>query len=178
MGVCFYHKLPINSMPACVIFSQFHGGTLCSEAGPLATSHSIALTFSWWPRYRTLCSSLAGKLNTHTPSPSLSLFHTSPTPIYSVTPWQVNSGARGRKKMLLVLLDRWRLGLHLMYMASIDPGNTSIILAWRSVRDFLASLHVFLVFMGTWINLTASTNIVAGNHLDIYSIKLPPLEPL
>lgn len=26
--------------------AQFHGGTLCSEAGPLETSRSIALTFS------------------------------------------------------------------------------------------------------------------------------------
>uniref|UniRef100_A0AAQ5XL49 Sema domain-containing protein n=1 Tax=Amphiprion ocellaris TaxID=80972 RepID=A0AAQ5XL49_AMPOC len=59
---------------------------------------------------------------------------------------------------LLVLLDLWLLGLHLMYMARIDPLKA----------DFLASLHVFLVFMGTGINLTASTNIVAGNHLDIY----------
>lgn len=62
--ICFHHGFPINSMRASVMSSQFHGGTLCSEAGPLATSHSIALTFSWWPRYRTLCSSLAGK-HTH-----------------------------------------------------------------------------------------------------------------
>lgn len=70
-----YLKFPINTMCACVMFSQFHGDTLCSEAGPLATSHSIALTFSWWPRFRTLCSSLAGKLNTHTHSLSFHSTH-------------------------------------------------------------------------------------------------------
>lgn len=54
----------------CVTSLQFHGGTLCSEAGPLAMNHSTALTFSWWPRYRTLFSSLAGEVNTQTPSVS------------------------------------------------------------------------------------------------------------
>lgn len=156
--------------------SQLHGGTLCSEAGPLATSHSIALTFSWWPRYRTLCSSLAGKLTRTPPLLPLSVSHIpcTNTLSHSLAGKQWHKGG----KKLLVLLDQWLLGLHLMYMASIDPRKASIMSAWRSVRDFLASLHIFLVFMGTGINLTASTNIVAGNHFDINSIKLPPLEPL
>ncbi len=113
---------------------------------------------------------------THTLSLSLPLPHIPHTNILSHS----LAGKQWRKggKKLLVLLDLWLLGLHLMYMASIDPGKASIMPAWRSVRDFLASLHVFSVFMGTGINLTASTDIVAGNHLDIYSIKVPPPEPL
>lgn len=149
---------------------QFHGGILCSEAGPLVTSHSIALTFSWWPRYRTHCSLLAGK-HIHT---SLLLFHTPPTPTHSVIPLAGKQRCKGRKSSLCY----WMLqGLHLMYMASIDHW-LSIMLAWHSVRDFLASLHVFLIFMVTGINAVSSTNIIAGNHFDISNLKLPPLKTL
>ena len=41
-----FHHVHFNSMFMCVVPLQFHGDTPCSEAGPLATSPNIALTFS------------------------------------------------------------------------------------------------------------------------------------
>lgn len=100
--------------------------------------------------------------------------HTTSSPVCCFSLWHIR---QRQDKKLLVLLDLWLPGLHLMYTASIDPVRASITSAWHAVRDFSASLHVFLVFMDSGINLSASTNIVAANHLDTMGIGVAPLAP-
>lgn len=102
-------------------------------------------------------------------------FLRSPTSIYSVTAWHVDTSIGVRK--LLVLLDLWLPALHLMYMAGIDSVKASITPSWHAFRDFLASLRVFFVFMGSRINVAPSTNIVAGNYFDINNMKSPSKVP-
>lgn len=103
--------------------------------------------------------------------------HTSPTPIHSIIALAGKQWCKERKK-LLVLLDLWLLGLHLTCTATIDRGKVSITPARCIVRAFLASLHIFFIFMVMEMDLGASGYSVAGNHSDVRSLNLPPLETL
>lgn len=90
----------------------------------------------------------------HTPLPLTNILS------HSLAGKQWHKGVGCGEGELLALLDLWLLVVHLMYMAGIDPVKASIFPAWRAVRDFLASLHFFLLFMGSGINLTTSTTVI------------------
>lgn len=92
--------------------------------------------------------------------------------------WQVNSGVKREKKALSVIesvASRPASDLHGRHRSW---KKVSIAPARCIVSAFLASLHTFFIFMVVQIDLVASGCIVAGNHSDVCSLKLPPLEPL